>query len=230
MSIKSDEHSKANSKENNIVSSIIGAITSSIAQLHTQMPDSILFGTIFLYLITHNLAFGVFGVFIMEVILSHKLLGWVLTQISGPPLASATSEACRVGFRHLRLKIERLNLHNPYPSYGIFSITAMGTYLALATSAFSSTLSQMGTNWEWRAYIAYIFIVLTILLLIIVRSVACESLNEIGIAFVIALIVGLLFFTINRAIFGMESMNFLGLPFLVNKDDSGDALYICSTA
>jgi hypothetical protein len=228
MSIKSDEHSKSNSKANNTGSSIIGAITSSITQLHTQMPDSILFGTIFLYLITHNLAFGVFGVFIMEVILSHKLLGWILTQISGP--SSATSEACRVGFRHLRLKIERLNLHNPYPSYGIFSITAMGTYLALATSAFSSTLSQMGTNWEWRAYIAYIFIALTILLLIIVRSVACESLSEIGTAFVFALIAGLLFFTINRAIFGMESMNFLGLPFLVNKDDSGDALYICSTA
>ena len=228
MSIKNEANSKENSKENSTGSSIIGAITSSIAQLHKQMPDSILFGTIFLYLITHNLSFGVFGIFIMEVILSHKLLSWILIQISGPP--PTTSEACRVGFRHLRLKIERLNLHNPYPSYGIFSITAMGTYLALATSAFSSTLSQMGKNWEWRAYIAYIFIIITILLLIIVRSVACESLSEIGTAFLLALIIGLLFFTINKALFGMESMNFLGLPFLTNKDDSGDSLYICSKA
>jgi hypothetical protein len=214
------------SKSEDNTSSIIGAIVSSIKQLHSQMPDSILFGSIFLYLITHNMAFGVFGVFIIELILSHKLIGWILTQISGP--SASPSEACRVGFRHLRMKIDRLNLHNPYPSYGIFSITAIGTYLGLATTEFKSTLSQMGTNWEWRAYIAYIFIALTILLLVIVRSAGCEPLGEIGTAFVFALIIGLLFFTINKALFGIESMNFLGLPFMVNKDDSGDAIYVCS--
>jgi hypothetical protein len=203
--------------------------TASIAQLHSLMPDSILFGSILLYFLTHNLSFGIFAIFIMEVIASHKLLSWFFKGVAGPSTEQRTvTEKCMVGYNMTRTNIKRMFSHDLYPSYGVFSITAIGTYLGLATRSFSTTLSQMGTNWEWRGYIAYMFIALTILLVIIVRLITCDKGTEIMVAFLFALVTGVLFYLINKSIFGQESMNFLGLPYLVNKDDRGDTIYVCS--
>ena len=42
------------------------AILNPIVEIHSLMPDSILFGSLLLYLLTQNFAFGVFAVFIFE--------------------------------------------------------------------------------------------------------------------------------------------------------------------
>ena len=208
------------------VSDSIDAIRNTIMQLHSLMPDSILFGSLLLYIITHNMSYGIFAFFIMELILSHKIIGWLFKEVVGSDNQKTLN--CRVGYHHARLKYKRIFSHNSYPSYGIFSITAIGTYLGFATKSFGDTLSQMGTNWEWRSYIAYLFIALVILLLVVARIATCETTSEIGIAFVLAIVTGSVFFLINKAIFGIEAMNFLGLPYLVNKDSDKDAVYICA--
>jgi hypothetical protein len=33
---------------------------------------------------------------------------------------------------------------------------------------------------------------------------------------------------INKKLFGKESMNFLGLPYIVSKESKGDPIYICA--
>ena len=43
-----------------------------------------------------------------------------------------------------------------------------------------------------------------------------------------AVIVGVIFFYINKAIFGVEAMNFLGLPYLVSKESEGSPIYVCA--
>ena len=43
-----------------------------------------------------------------------------------------------------------------------------------------------------------------------------------------AIIVGTVFFYINKAVFGEEAINFLGLPYLVNKEKEGSPIYVCS--
>jgi hypothetical protein len=48
-----------------------GNVGSVITELHMLMPDSILFGSLLLFLLTQNQAFGIFGVFIFETVLSH---------------------------------------------------------------------------------------------------------------------------------------------------------------
>jgi hypothetical protein len=49
------------------------------------------------------------------------------------------------------------------------------------------------------------------------------------VATMFGIMVGLIFYFINSSLVGQESMNFLGLPLLINKSDNGSSIYVCST-
>lgn len=203
-----------------------GTVINSISQIHMLMPDSILFGSILMYFLTQNISFGIFAIFIFETVLSHKLISWVASQAVGSSRSSDIQ--CRVGYKTPQLAPQRMFTHDPYPSYGTFSITAIGTYLALATSNFSDTLNAMGQDWPARKTFAYIFIALVISAYIMVRLWKCDTISETAVAFILAIVIGVLFFYINKSLFGDESVNFLGLPYLVSKESQGSPIYVCS--
>ena len=212
-------------------------------EMHRLMPDSILFGSVLLYFLTHNYAFGIFSIFICEIIGTHKLISWVSTDILGPAKPDVKNLLkCRVGYRPARFDYKKIFSHEPFPSYGMFSITSIGTYLALAMLEFSKTLDAMDqstnqstvqdkTSQEWasRCTFAYSFIIMILLIFMLFRWNSCEYLGELSISIILALITGISFFNINKKIFGEESMNFLGLPFLVSKESQGSPIYICAS-
>ena len=51
-----------------------GTVINTIVGIHMLIPDSILFGSLLLYFLTQNIAFGVFAVFVFETELIHKLI------------------------------------------------------------------------------------------------------------------------------------------------------------
>jgi hypothetical protein len=214
-----------------------GTVINTITEIHMLMPDSILFGSILLYVLTQNLPFGVFAIFIFETVLSHKLISWVSSQAVGP--SRSADLQCRAGYKTPQLRPERMFSHQQYPSYGLFSISAIGTYLALATSYFSDTLSAMDASlvqnnqpatdvWASRKITAYTLIAITIAAFAAVRLWKCDTISEVAVAMILAIIVGISFFYINKAVFGEESINFLGLPYLVSKDSQGSPIYVCA--
>jgi uncharacterized membrane protein len=214
-----------------------GTVINTITEIHMLMPDSILFGSILLYVLTQNLPFGVFAIFIFETVLSHKLISWVSSQAVGP--SRSADLQCRSGYKTPQIRPDRVFSHNQYPSYGLFSISAIGTYLALATSYFSATLGAMDNSmqqnnqsatdvWSSRKTVAYVLIGLTILAFTAVRLWKCDTISEVSVAIIFAVIVGSIFFYINKAVFGEESINFLGLPYLVSKDSEASPIYVCA--
>lgn len=202
-------------------------IVRAIIEIHSLLPDSILFGSLFLYFLTHHLAFGVFSLFLMEVVASHRLISWIFSQSVGTTRSSGPS-SCRAGFKTPQYQYQRIFAHEAYPSYSIFSVTAIATYLGLSTSTFSPTMEQMGKEWSTRSTVAYTFIGIFLVTFYLARSFSCESTTELFIAMLLAILVAILFFYINQAIFGVESVNFLGLPYMVRKDESGTPIYVCS--
>lgn len=213
-----------------------GTVIRTIAEMYNLMPDSVLFGSFVLYFLTQNLAYGIFSAFIIELTLSHRLIAWMSAQMFGPP-AIQKPIACRAGYKTPQMDISRMFNHDPYPSYGIFSMVSMASYLGFAMRACAPALESMGENWKTRSMIAYLFmgmIVGTFILARIFLSGCDDTLGEIIIAAGLAVIVGYLFFYINKSIFGMESMNFLGLPVLASKgtDSNGNPadVYICASA
>jgi len=203
-----------------------GTVIKTITEINLLIPDSILFGSLIMYFLTQNQAFGIFGIFIFETVLSHKLLSWLSGQAVGP--SRSADIQCRSGFKTPQLNPERMFSHDSYPSYSVYAITSIATYLGLATKEFSSTLDAMGPEWSSRATVAYIFIGLLTTAFILARLWSCDTMGEVIMAFMCAIITGAIFFTINRAVFGSESMNFLGLPYLVSKENEGSPIYVCS--
>ncbi len=204
-------------------------IFDSIGEIQRLIPDSILFGSLLLYALTNNISFGIFGVFMIESMLSHKLISWVFSQTTGDSRPNV-SDQCRSGFRTPRFDVNRILSQLNYPSEGIFSIASIGTYLGLAMGYFKNTLNAMGAEWSSRFSVALGFILTVISVFIISNFVkGCVSFGEICIATILGIFVGLIFFYINKVIFSQESINFLGLPYLVQKDEVGSPIYVCSS-
>lgn len=203
-----------------------GTVINTITEIHMLMPDSILFGSILMYFLTQNVAFGIFAIFIFETVISHKLISWVSSQAVGT--SRSDDIKCRVGYKSPQFSTQRMFSHDPYPSYGTFSITAIGTYLALATREFSNTFDAMGPEWSSRKSVAYTFIGLVLATFITARLWKCDTISEVAMAMICAVIAGAIFFYINKSVFGDEAMNFLGLPYLVSKESQGSPIYVCS--
>lgn len=205
------------------------SIVNVIIQFHSTMPDSILFGSIILYIVTLSKAYGVFALFIIELIASHKFLSWLIKGTVGPSSGPQNTQ-CASGYKLARLNYMQIMPTHQYPSYGIFSITAIATYLGLSTYEFYDVMQSKGAQWQYRAAVAGVFMIATVLLCIIVRLINCDSFGEIGIALVFAVICGSLFFYINKLLFDKEGVNFLGLPTIESKDATGKNIYICKVS
>jgi hypothetical protein len=219
--------------------SLLNDIKNSAMEIGALMPDSILFGSLLLYVLTQNLSFGVFAVFIFENVLSHKMLSWFMLQVEGASVSRPIDPKCRAGYKTPQLAIDRIYDHNPYPSYSVFSIVSIAAYLGLSTREFSNTMQQMDFNnldqtqqnnsrWRMRSTVAYTLIGTFLALFIILRLISCDSFREIMYASVLGFIIGLITFKINLMLFGMESINFLGLPYIVNKNEVGSPIYVCA--
>ena len=204
-------------------------IINTVTEIHALIPDSLLFGSLLFYFLTQNKAFGIFAVFIVEAVISHRIIGAIMAQTTGP--SPAVQMNCRAGFKTPRVTgMERGFDHPSYPSYSIFSITSIATYLVLAMREFSSTLDAMGSrDWSSRSLAAYICTGILVGIFVFARIwSSCEKSGEIFTAMVCAIIVGGIFFGVNKALFGKESMNFLGLPYMVDKTEKGEAIYVCA--
>jgi hypothetical protein len=123
---------------------------------------------------------------------------------------------------------QRMFSHDTYPSYGVYALSSIAAYLSMATSQFSSTMDAMGGSWPSRKIVAYVFSGLVLAVFIGFRLLYCDSFGEILMAAVIGGVAGAIFFAINKAIFGEEAMNFLGLPYLVSKESEGSPIYVCA--
>lgn len=207
------------------------SIIEVVVQIHSTLPDSVLFGSFILYVLTLNKSFVVLALFVLELIGTHKLISWMFKESSGTSGSSKPSQVqCYAGYKLSGNGINRIFSNHEYPSYGIFSFTAITTYLGLSTYKFSETMKSMGPQWEGRAAIAYLFITGLLIAFITVRLVMCDTMSEVLVAFVCAVLCALLFFYINTLFFGMEGINFLGLPIVQSKSEMNKNIYICNAS
>lgn len=202
----------------------------TLGEIQRLFPDSLLFGSLFLFILTQNKPFGVFSLFIFETSLVHKLISYIYGKVYGSTNSeSSRSMACYPGFRGIRKEINRVFHDNSYPSLSIFSMTSVAAYLLASTLAFSETLDTMGKDWEGRVYFSIAFTSLIPLTIFIIRYFwKCEGFGEIIFAIFFGLIIGLGLFALNKNLFGLEGINFLGLPYLVDKSKQGSDIYVCA--
>jgi len=207
---------------------LAGSIVPVAFEIQRLLPDSLLFGTLTMFILTGNTTWGVLLTFLVELVFTHGLLGAVIQAFQGPQKQQG-SLACRSGFRHPRFDFTRFFIRDRYPSASVFSISAIASYFVMTINYFSDTLKAMGPDWAARVIVAYIFTGLFIVALIGLRFLyACESGIEMTIAIGAGILAAILFFNLNFSLFGPEGINILGLPLLVDKSRQGSTIYICT--
>lgn len=199
-------------------------------ELFRTVPDAIQFGSLALYFLTQNYTFGIFTLFTFETTLFHKVVSFVFKGAGGDPGAGSSKEArCRSGFRSPRFEFERRFMADTYPSLGLYFFGAMAAYLSLATYLFSDTLQLMGPVWTGRLAFSTAFVSLLLLFLAVYRFfTGCDTLMTVFIALFIGALTGTVFYFINYNVFGVEAMNFLGLPYVVDKANQSNPIYVCA--
>lgn len=199
-----------------------------VAEIYSLMPDSLLYGSLFLYILTQNMPYGVFSLFIFEISLIHRLISWMFSESVGAS-RPVTNPRCRAGFKIPQYAYERMISRDQYPAFSIFSISSIATYMGLSINEFTDTMVEMGPDWQKRIIVAYTFIAFMCIAFLSMRVFYCgDQLGEIMVAVFLAIMVGFLLFHLHKTLFGLESVNFLGLPYLVKKDEKGKNIYVCA--
>jgi hypothetical protein len=208
----------------------IAPFVASAVELTHLFPDSILFGSFLLYVITQNLSYGVFSLFLFETSVLHRLAGFVIQQTVGD--MNESGKACGTsGFGAPRLAMDRVRSIRPQQGLSPFAffMGAILTYLCAAIGQFKESLDVMGPDWSGRFYFVVIMApLITLTMLILYAVTGCFTWQGGLLAVGAGCLAGGALYILNNALFGAEGMNFLGLPYLVNKSDVGDPIYICS--
>jgi hypothetical protein len=208
---------------------VIGPITDFAMELFRTVPDAIQFGSLALYLLTQNYTFGIFTLFTFETTLFHKVISFIFKGAGGEADAASKEARCRSGFRSPRFEFERRFMTDTYPSLGLYFFSAMAAYLSLATYLFSDTLQFLGPVWTGRLGFSTAFVTLILLFLTVYRFfTGCDTLITVLVALFIGALTGTVFYFINYNVFGVEAMNFLGLPYVVDKADQSNPIYVCA--
>jgi len=212
------------------VAEFAGGVGNAVQEIVRLFPDSALFGSIVLYMITQHLPYGVFALFLLESAGLYKAINLITDSIGDrPSMKQGTSQQtknCRPGFLAPRLEPDRLFMHEGLISMPMFYMTATIAYLLGGTAQFASVLNTMGASWSSRTLVSVIFAIL-LLVLCYLRNMGCAShLSLIG-AVALGSAAGVFFWFVNSRVFGNESMNFAGLPYLTDKAESSSILYAC---
>lgn len=197
-------------------------------EMQRLVPDSLLFGSFIMYFLSGNTTWGVLTLFLFEtVVLAHTGIAAGFQAYQGF-VGGQKDVACRPGFRQPRFDLTRFFIRDRYPSVGLFTVGALATYMASTIGYFTDTLRAMGTEWQSRITVSYIFIALLLVLFVLIHSLSgCETMGEIITAIICGVVVGILLFYINFLIFGAEGINILGLPLLVDKSQTSTPIYVC---
>jgi hypothetical protein len=215
---------------------ILNPVLDSGRELTALFPDSILFGSLLLYIITQNISFGVLSVFSLEMSLLHKLTSFVYTKTVGSPKpdtsqkspnAFAAEMRCHSGYKAARLEYERIFMGDTSPSVSMFFWGGLSSYLTAANFSFYQVLTSMKQEWWTRLIVSTVGLILLTLVFFLGRS-GCESFGESMVAFIIGIVAGIACYVINLNVFGLEGINFNGLPYLENKTEKGSPVYVCA--
>jgi hypothetical protein len=212
----------------------LGTIKPVAAEGFRLLPDALLYGTGALSLITYQTPMlFLFAVVVSSFISSNLIARMMMTFMPQDVPPAKASESCMPGLwspsaTRLSLLSE---LANPsgFPSMPMFVLSTVITYCLSGVIQLSDVLNELGPDYKAKipttvALSAFLLIVFSLYLLIN----ECNGFLTILASIALGAVVGGLLSVIFPLIFGQESINILGLPLFLKRDQVGKPLYICA--
>lgn len=198
------------------------------------LPDSLLYGTGALSLITYQTPmFFLFGVVAFSFI-ANNLLGSLMTTFMPQDVPPAkASDRCVPGLYSPTASRMALisELANPsgFPSSPMFILSTVIAYCLGAIFQLSDVLIELGP--DYQAKLPTALTLSSILLVVLMTYLIANDCNGFLVLLAsvgIGAIIGAILSISMPIIFGQESINLLGLPLFVRRDNAGQPLYICA--
>lgn len=214
------------------VEGITGTITGSAYEINRLFPNSLLFGGLILYFVTQNVAYRMFAILVGEVAVAHWAIDWVMDRVQprSPATGTATGTRCASGYRAARMEIDRINVQpDRFPTFSAMTLGALLSYTITALVGFKDTLDAMGPEWGRRFYVAAVMSCLFVIYFVGMRIyTGCETFGEVTIGLAIGALLGLPLYWLNKSVLSDEANNILGLPYMVDKNKTGEPIYVCA--
>lgn len=199
-----------------------------------SMPDSLFLGTSVLALMLQSWPLGTLVLAMLETTVIHRLLGGAFSQITDQNEAKPSNFLCMPGIP----SVYQLSLvggvmsKTVFPSSHIFFVVSVIGFVLLSIFQFRPELEELGKNepeWKLRLPFATIFSALLLCAVVAWRVwVDCDSVGAALASTILALLTALCLFLLHLYLFGRHSLNFLGIPLMVDRAKNGRPLYVCA--
>ena len=213
-----------------------GSLTKSLGAVFMSLPDSLYIGTFLLSVIFQSFPMFMSFITLIELSVMRLLIGLVASymspefsvSIAGPPKDPRCKPGVRYGLMDSILGAASRKYNISFPSENIFILGGLGSYIVSSIYAMRDTLLQLGPEWEARMYISIaVFLLGAILYIIHQVTFGCDSIGSLLASTFMAILAGLIISFQNNSLFGKESINILGLPYLDDRMETGSPIVVC---
>ena len=201
------------------------------------LPDSLLFGTGLLSIVTYQTPMMfLFLTVALSFVASNLITGSVKTFIPETMTPATVSPQCYTGLfsaTPMRMRLSLLKeFDDPcsgFPSASMFILSSFIFYCISGVLQQADVLAQLGD--DFKAKMPTICVLSSLILLtftIYLLKFGCSGFLTILFSVGAGALFGGILSILYSIIFGQESINLLGLPLFVRRDETGQPLYICA--
>lgn len=204
------------------------------------LPDSILFGSLFIALLTQSYPTVMFAVAMLEAGIAGGLLQAFFTYMDILHTAPANPEnpsSCVSGYMTPTLetlftickdKLCSGKISSGVPSYPVFFLTTAISYIIGSMYMQKQELEALGPAYAARFYIALFASFLLLVLVTFYRLAnGCDTLGILIFTLLFGFLIGVGLIYQNTYLLGRDSTNLTGVPLLRERTRDGKPLYIC---
>lgn len=204
------------------------------------LPDSIIFGSLFVALLTQSYSTVMFAVAMLEAGIAGGLLQALFTYMDILHTAPSNPEKpymCTSGYTTPTLetlfsickdKMCGAKITSGVPSFPIYFLATAISYVVGSMYTQKEELEALGPSYAARFYIA-LFTSFLLLIIVTFYRIAngCDGLGTIIFTLFAGFLIGGLLLYQNMALLGRDATNLTGVPLLRERTRDGKPLYVC---
>ncbi len=209
-------------------------IQPTISESLRILPDSLLYGTGILSLITYQTPMlFLFGTVALSFIASNLIGKTFQTFMPQDVPPAKASDRCIPGLysptpARITLFSELANTSG-FPSMPMFVLASVVSYCITAVYQQADVLKELGPDYQAKLpTILFLSLILILVLMFYLISNECNGFLIILASIAMGAILGGLLSTVIPIFFGQEATNILGVPLFLRRDKEGQPLYVCA--
>lgn len=198
----------------------------AMTEILNTFPDALLFGSMFMGLITVSLQQTLLFLSFFESFAILYGLQNIYSFIFEGEINK--TQTCKSKFHTLVFEDLFSSPSANIPSYAVYTITFACTYLIQSFNAVKNELDVLDINKNQYKFSVSILIFIIFLFAALRLWLSCDSGTAVLLGLLFGSIVALYIHYQNQTLFGKNSVNFLPIPLIRNKTADNEPIYICS--